>query len=135
MQKHVLTQSTAALKDDWAWWQWNGELSSCGKLVTLIPGRKPTLQMFFDDNIDQGDIRIVDCRDANGKPLPQAQVLGRICVKVNPVEAVLDEDYFLRKLTLAQGGKVESGDSIMASRSSSRRLRRRKARSRSRSTI
>jgi hypothetical protein len=98
MRDHLLKQTTAAIKDDWAWWTWNEEKSSCGKLLTLIGGKSPTKQLFYDDNVEADDARIVDCRDANGSTMPNQRTLGKLCVKVNPVEAVLDDDYFIRKV-------------------------------------
>jgi hypothetical protein len=114
MKAHLLAQGTAAIKDDWAWWQFNGEQSYAGKLLTVIGGKKPTQQIFFDDNIDHNDVRIVDCRDAGGSVIPHAKSLAKLCVKVNPVEAMLDNDYFFRKLLFAQGDRgLDVGASLI----------------------
>jgi hypothetical protein len=115
MKRHLMSQSTAAIKDDWAWWQWHGEQASAGKLLTIIGGDE-TDQIFFDDNIDHSDARIVDCRDAEGRLMKAADCLNRFCVKVNPVEALLDEGYFLSKLQRCHGDPLEVEASLCPSR-------------------
>jgi hypothetical protein len=101
MRSHMATQATSAIKDDWAWWQFHGERAYAGKLLPLIGGPETTRQVFFDDNIDLDDPRIVDCRDPSGRPVSAAAALdGGLCVKVNPVEAVLEDDYFFQKLDI-----------------------------------
>lgn len=96
-------EATAAIKDDWAWWQFNEERSEAGKLLPLIPGGG-TRQVFFDDNVEHDDPRIVDCRYPDSRPVPPQHALNRLCIKVNPVEALTDEKYFLRKLVRAESG-------------------------------
>eukprot|EP00403_Amphidinium_massartii_P020425 CAMPEP_0178398178 /NCGR_PEP_ID=MMETSP0689_2-20121128/14639_1 /TAXON_ID=160604 /ORGANISM="Amphidinium massartii, Strain CS-259" /LENGTH=403 /DNA_ID=CAMNT_0020018933 /DNA_START=180 /DNA_END=1391 /DNA_ORIENTATION=+ len=105
MKQHLMGQGTAAIKDDWAWWQWHGEVGEAGKILTLIPGSggDETRQLFFDDNVDHNAARIVDCRDADGAVVPLKDGLNKLYTKVNPVEAVLTEDYFLRKLQQCLG--------------------------------
>lgn len=98
MESHLRTQSTGAIKDDWAWWVYNGERADAGKLLTAFEGSSPAQQLFFDDNIGHDDARIVDCRGVDGVAIPTSVSLRRFCQKVNPVEAVLDKNYFLRKL-------------------------------------
>jgi len=98
MDGHLWKQATAIIKDDWAWWHHNGERSAEGKLLTLLDGLKPTRQVFFDDEIALNDAKIVDCRDPDGSLVPAARSLSSICVKVNPVEAVLDHEYFMNRL-------------------------------------
>jgi len=113
MSDHLAGQRTAAIKDDWAWWQFNGEQAHAGKLLTVIPGKAATSQLFFDDNIEHSDARIVDCRDVNGSIIPSSRSMGKLCVKVNPVEALLDDEYFLRKLQFCQGAQLDVGASFI----------------------
>mmetsp|Transcript_35251 Transcript_35251/g.101388 ORF Transcript_35251/g.101388 Transcript_35251/m.101388 type:complete len:710 (-) Transcript_35251:114-2243(-) len=99
MDSHLTAQSTSAIKDDWAWWQFHGETALAGKLLPLIGGARQTQQIFFDDNIDLDDARIVDCRAPTGESVPSEISLGQgICVKVNPVEALLENDYFYNRI-------------------------------------
>lgn len=98
MADHLSRQATSAIKDDWAWWQFHHEATDAGKLMPLIDGCS-TRQVFFDDNIDLDDPRIVDCRSPNGDAVPRDIALSEgLCLKVNPVEAVMDDDYFFKKL-------------------------------------
>ncbi|CAK9105194.1 Hypothetical protein (Fragment) [Durusdinium trenchii] len=105
-------QATAAIKDDWAWWQFHGEQAHAGKLMTLLR-RKDSAQVFFDDNIEPFDARIVDCRDEYDKPVADSIALEKYLVKVNPVEAMLDDNYFWRKLLATQGDPVDVGSSLI----------------------
>jgi hypothetical protein len=97
MEEFLHHQGTAAIKDDWAWWSFNKESTSAGKPMLILPG-EDSHQLFFDDNVEFHDPRIVDCRDASFQPVSMAFGMGRFYMKANPVEAVLDDDYFLRLL-------------------------------------
>lgn len=101
MCQHLASEGTAGIKDDWAWWTYHQQVGEFGKLMTLIPG-PPTRQLFLDDNIDINEPMIVDCRDVDGSPMPADQTTGganAICIKVNPIEAILDVNYFLNKVS------------------------------------
>eukprot|EP00929_Paragymnodinium_shiwhaense_P063873 TRINITY_DN31960_c0_g4_i1.p1 TRINITY_DN31960_c0_g4~~TRINITY_DN31960_c0_g4_i1.p1 ORF type:complete len:3718 (+),score=1051.51 TRINITY_DN31960_c0_g4_i1:107-11260(+) len=113
MRDHLMSQGTSAIKDDWAWWQWHEETAHAGKVLTVIGGKEDTKQLFFDDNVDFDDARIVDCRSPDGQPIPAQSSLNRLCTKVNPVEAMLDNDYFLRKLQVCHGEHLEMGNSLI----------------------
>eukprot|EP00929_Paragymnodinium_shiwhaense_P063871 TRINITY_DN31960_c0_g3_i1.p1 TRINITY_DN31960_c0_g3~~TRINITY_DN31960_c0_g3_i1.p1 ORF type:complete len:3687 (+),score=983.36 TRINITY_DN31960_c0_g3_i1:94-11154(+) len=113
MKDLLLMQHTSAIKDDWAWWTWHGETTESGKLLTCIEPELDTKQLFFDDNIDFSNPRIVDCREYNGQPVPADQCMNRLCTKVNPVEALLDDDYFLRKLQVCHGDHLDVGGSFL----------------------
>lgn len=110
---HLSKQATAAIKDDWAWWQFHSEQANAGKLMTLLR-RKESAQVFFDDNIEPFDARIVDCRDEYDKTVADSIALEKYLVKVNPVEAMLDENYFWRKLLATQGDQVDVGASLFS---------------------
>lgn len=110
MKKHLDAQMTSAIKDDWAWWQFNKEDPRSGKLLPVIKG---ITQLFFDDNIEHDISRIVDCRDSNGNPVPVEASLNKLCVKVNPVEALLDDEYFLMKLRMCTGEtQIDTGSKV-----------------------
>jgi hypothetical protein len=113
MRAHLTKQVTAAIKDDWAWWTWNDEDPRAAKLMTLIGGKEETKQIFFDDNIEHTNARIVDCRAADNMPLPSTQTLNKLLVKVNPVEALLDEEYFLKKLQQCTKEHLDVGASLI----------------------
>jgi hypothetical protein len=70
MREHLSKQGTSAIKDDWAWWKFNREVASAGKLMTLLGGDVETKQIFFDDNVKETSQCIVDVRDLlTGKSL------------------------------------------------------------------
>jgi len=102
-EDQLLQQSTAGIKDDWSWWYWQGQVSNAGKVFYEI---RNTKQLFFDDNVELDDARIVDCRDLNGAPVPKEHALRHLIQKVSPVEAVIDDDYFLRALERCHGEKL-----------------------------
>jgi len=105
MCDHLASERTGAIKDDWAWWTYHQRAGEYGKLMTLIPG-PPTQQLFLDDNIGINEPTIVDCRDVDGSRMTAARTTGgadALCLKVNPIEAILDVNYFLHKISYVQG--------------------------------
>ncbi|MFN3504264.1 MAG: hypothetical protein ACK4ZJ_18615, partial [Allorhizobium sp.] len=51
----------------------------------------------FDDNIMHDDAGIVDVRHAETlKPVPFRDALGRFLVRVDPMQVLLDQDYYVR---------------------------------------
>ncbi|CAL1153222.1 unnamed protein product, partial [Cladocopium goreaui] len=58
--------------------------------------------------------KIVDCRDEYDKTVADSIALEKYLVKVNPVEAMLDENYFWRKLLATQGDQVDVGASLFS---------------------
>merc|ERR1719460_2161867 len=80
------------IRDDYAWWHRNGEDGSTGKLLIGIEGVQ---QVFFDDNIDRDTLRIVDPRSSKTfESVPPQLTLGKVCLRVDPLQAMLLEDYF-----------------------------------------
>ncbi|CAJ1358383.1 unnamed protein product [Effrenium voratum] len=100
-------------QDDWAWWAWNGEKSIAGKLLTVFPEEDDVKQVFFDDNVHHRDPRIVDCRFPDGKQVPASEAIDKLCCKVNSVEAIIDDEYFLRKLQICHGGNLLINSSLI----------------------
>jgi len=114
MRTHLQAQRTSGIKDDWAWWRWHDEQAVAGKLLTVFSGTEDEMkQMFFDDNIGFTDARIVDVRDVNGAQVAFAQAVNKVISKVNPVEALLDDEYFLRKLQTCHGEHLDAGVSLI----------------------
>lgn len=112
MRSHTLEQRTAAIKDDWAWWFWNGQRADAGKLLAVMQptqSEEGAKQLFFDDNIEHDDARIVDCRTETGDVVPLEQAQKELLVKVNPVEVLNDEDLFLKMLQRSHGEHRHQG--------------------------
>merc|ERR1719215_2150127 len=66
-------------------------------------------QLFFDDNVEHDDARIVDCRSETGDVVPLKQAQKELLVKVNPVEVLNDEDLFLKMLQRSHGEHCNQG--------------------------
>eukprot|EP00930_Biecheleria_cincta_P055421 TRINITY_DN41740_c0_g1_i1.p1 TRINITY_DN41740_c0_g1~~TRINITY_DN41740_c0_g1_i1.p1 ORF type:complete len:1506 (-),score=256.24 TRINITY_DN41740_c0_g1_i1:248-4735(-) len=109
IHKHTLAERTGAIKDDWAWWHWSGERTEAGKLLTVTEGQDKIKQIFFDDNIEYHDARIVDCRYTNNDCLPLKVAQEKVIVKVNPVEVLNDEDFFIKTIQRLHGDHLNMG--------------------------
>ena len=84
-----------AVQDDWANWLEHGKGRHFGKPFPCDPEDAETLCLFFDDNIEEGEspTNIVTPIDArNGQPLAVPHSLFR----VDTVEAIQDDDYFIK---------------------------------------
>lgn len=96
MVELVKESKSAAIKDDFAWWHYNGEVSQAAK---LMPQVKDARSIFFDDNIgnaDLSDAKIVDSRDLDFSPIAFENAFNKGLFKVNPLMAILDDDYFIK---------------------------------------
>lgn len=99
--QQVQNGKSLAIKDDYAWWHHGGEVSLGGKLLLDLPGVR---SIFFDDNIgnDEGtDAKIIDCRDQNFSPIDFDETFERFLCRVNPLWAILDEDYFFKLIRIS----------------------------------
>lgn len=99
MRQQVRKGRSQLIRDDFAWWHWNSEVSSCGKAMV---GIKDVSQIFFDDNIGADGLRIVDARCAKTfESVDQILQPGMCCVRVDTLRAMLTEDYFKEELEQA----------------------------------
>jgi hypothetical protein len=66
-------------------------------------------QIFFDDNIsDKLDCSIVDIRNAiTGEKIEYRNAINKYMVKVEPHKAILDEDYFIKKIYECEAKKLQ----------------------------
>merc|ERR1712110_705400 len=77
------------------WWHHNNETPTAGKLLIGIEGVQ---QAFFDDNIgnEVSGFKIVDPRAADTfMPKELDKCLGKVCLRVDPMEAILKDVYFI----------------------------------------
>merc|ERR1712060_877383 len=81
-----------------------GEKPTAGKLLPIFEDSSAA-QIFFDHNIELDDPKLVDCCDQKGIAIPASRSLSRFCFKVNLVEAVLDDEYFIRKVLRAENAE------------------------------
>lgn len=92
------TIGSYCIKDDYDHWKSKGFQAEGGKPFP-IGLNKEDIEIFFDDNADDAVKPIVCPVDSEGKMLDTAELLKKgIIVAVNPKEAILDEDYFVKKL-------------------------------------
>lgn len=88
-----------ALRDYYPFWKTNAERSKAGKLLLLNRQDEDHIQIMFDDNIGYGSPHIVDARDARtGQPVSFKEVNNRHLVKAEPLNAILDPQYFVRQV-------------------------------------
>lgn len=88
-----------ALRDYYPFWKTNAERSKAGKLLLLNRRDEEHIQIMFDDNIGYGSPHIVDARDAEtGQPVSFREVNGKHLLKAEPLNAILDPQYFVRQV-------------------------------------
>ena len=63
------------------------------------PDNKKYHFIFFDDNIENKPTSIVDCKNiTNGKTLEYKDIIGKFIIKVDPIEAAINKNYFIEKI-------------------------------------
>lgn len=86
------------IRDDYEYWKSKGFQAEGGKPFP-VGLKENDIEIFFDDNADDMVKPIICPTDSEGNLLDTAQLLHKgIIVAVNPKEAILDEDYFIKKL-------------------------------------
>lgn len=67
-----------------------------------------TQHIFFDDNVDSAESCIVDVRDLiSGEALPYKKFIDMYVVKVHPHRAILESDYFVKQIEMAEAKRDE----------------------------
>ena len=110
---HVIEKlSVCGIRDDYEYWYKNDHAPMCGKPVWIHPkGTGSFHHLFFDDNIhnDANDsIVAVRSRDKDGEhwnALSGEETIaeqGKYVVRVPTVAAVLQDDWFLQQIALAE---------------------------------
>eukprot|EP00981_Chlorochromonas_danica_P005804 scaffold1190_cov187-Ochromonas_danica.AAC.36 len=110
---------TIAIRDDYQWWDKNGESDTSGKLFFVNSEEVETMhhavktnhkmpllkkdhqerviELFFDDNIERHRAHIVDVRDsATFNPVPFALTSSTVLHKVEPYLSITDPEYFIK---------------------------------------
>ena len=84
------------MQDDFEYWHAEGETDNSGKLFLLPTDNSETLSLFFDDNIERDRSHIVDVRDRDSfVSLTYESVIGKHIIRVQPMEAILYDDYYV----------------------------------------
>ena len=95
--------STMTIQDDESNWNLSGNQNTNGKLMLLDQADYNTLHIFFDDRAIEGKDCIVDVRDAITKEiLPYKKFKNTYVVHVEPHRAILEGDYFIKMIELAE---------------------------------
>ncbi len=91
-----------AIRDDYAYWKSKGFQAVGGKLFPVELSDVADIHIFFDDNANDPDKPIICPVSFDGALQDTQDLLNKgIIVAVNPKEAILDEDYFIKKVQTA----------------------------------
>lgn len=96
-----------AIQDDYSFWAAKKEAADAGKLLLIDDADYDSQHIFFDDNIGSGD-SIVDVRDLiTGETIPFKRAINKFIVQVEPDKAILENDYFLKKIEECERRRTE----------------------------
>jgi len=88
-----------SVSHDYQAWRDSGFKNSCAKLMMIDQADYQTQHIFFDDNADDGEDCIVDVRDViTGEKVAQNKYMDMYVVKVHPHKAILEPEYFIKKI-------------------------------------
>ena len=88
-----------AIQDDYAQWKLHGFQAQGGKPFPIDLSNPEVIPIFFDDNANDPDKPIIQPVRPDGSLENTQELLKRgNLVAVNPKEAILDEDYFIKKI-------------------------------------
>lgn len=98
-QKFLTSKEHFALQDDWKAWNSDGERARSGKpfIYSGIENAAdaPNLALFFDDNFTGEEQDIIDPIEINGKQVPGKMLKDKMLFRVNTIEAMKDDDYYI----------------------------------------
>ena len=84
------------LIDDYEAWYKYDKNSICGKPILIDPENKDIKVFCFDDNIENGNKSIVDCRNAiNGDVIESKIIKNKYLIMTDTLKAAQEENYFL----------------------------------------
>ena len=87
------------ISDDFYAWSKHDRQKEYGKPMFFDPDNKKYHFIFFDDNIENKPTSIVDCKNiTNGKTLEYKDIIGKFIIKVDPIEAAINKNYFIEKI-------------------------------------
>jgi len=106
-------RSSIAIQHDYNAWK-NAEFDQrAGKLLLVDQADYATHHIFFDDNVEDSDECIVDVRDVvTGERIPYRKFIDKYVIRVDPVRAVLEPDYFVKMIEIAEHNREEEIERI-----------------------
>jgi len=115
LQETLKKFSTVAIQDDYQNWKENDHHREVAKLLLVDQADYSTQHIFFDDNADQDEDCIVDVRDAITKEIvPYQKFINRYVIKVEPHRAILEPDYFIKMIEVAEQNRDEEIERVEA---------------------
>lgn len=104
-----------AISDDYHNYAANDWHREVGKLLLIDQADYTTQHIFFDDNANEDEDCIVDVRDVVTKDVVSYnKFIGRYVIKVEPHRAILEPDYFIKMIELAEQNRDEEIERIEA---------------------
>ena len=104
----LLGNASFALRDDWPFWETQGQQADCGKLLLLDPSDYTTQHIFFDDSIEENDAKCIDVRNlVNGEVLPYKKTVNKYIVRVDSYRAITEADYFMKQIEACELARTE----------------------------
>lgn len=93
-----------AVSDDYKAYKKGEQDTRFGKPLLLDQADYTTQHIFFDDNAEEGHACVVDVRDViTGEKIPYSKFINKYVVQVESHRAVLEQDYFIKMIELAEG--------------------------------
>ena len=87
------------ISDDFLAWFKHDRKKEFGKPIFFDPDNKNFHFIFFDDNVGNKPTSIVDCKNIiNGQTLENKDIIGKYLIKVDTVEAAINNNYFIDKI-------------------------------------
>ena len=94
------------INDHYSTWFKYDKKSICGKPMLVDPDNKNVEVFFFDDNIEDSETSIVDCRNVvTGESIKSKDFTDKFLVKADTLKAAEDEYYYLNKIEEAENKK------------------------------
>ena len=91
------------INDHYETWFGNAKRQTFGKPMLIDTTNKDVEVFFFDDNITQDELSIVDCRDINtGTTVKDKNIKEKYLIKVDTLKAAEDKNYFLNIIKKAE---------------------------------
>ena len=104
-----------AIHDDYENWEANDFHCEAGKPLFIDQADYQTHHIFFDDNANEGEDCIVDVRDVITKEIiPYEKFINKYVVKVEPNRAILEVDYFIKQIELAEQNRDQEIERVEA---------------------
>lgn len=107
IRQSSLASQTLSLRDHYDYWASKAEDAAAGKLHVVNPLDAKVHSVFFDDNVERTEAHIVDVRNVTGESISFAEANGRYIWKVDPIQALMDDGYFIKALLSCEARRAK----------------------------